>query len=131
MKAVVEPHLHDPPGLLRGLHQPLDLSRPQPGRLLHQHVGARAERPLGHRRELVVGGRDDHHVGLEPEQLVDSGVRSPAVPLDQRLRALGHGVGGADHLILRSQGRRALVADQPAADDRHPQPGRAHVYSVE
>ena len=92
---------------------------------------ARAERTLGHRCQLIVGGRDDHHVGFEFEQLVDAGARSAAIPPRQVFRALGDGVSGPDHVILGSQGSGSLIADQPAPDDPDLQFGLAHVYSVE
>ena len=124
VKAMIEADLHQPSGIIRGPHQSLDVSCPETRWLLHQNMRAGPQRPLGHRRQLVVRGGDDRHVGFEGEQLVDRGAVSPAVACHEGLRALRDRVGGADHLIPSSEGPRTLIADQPTADDRDPQSPR-------
>ncbi len=129
VEAVVEAHLHERDGVLGGARSARRSRRPEPGRLLDQHVRARLERPLGERRELLVGRRHDDHVGLEREHLVEVAARAAAESAASAAAALRDDVGAADELVARRSASARLrpISPQPTIPTRS---GVAHAYSV-
>ena len=77
-----------------------------------------SKRLLGERRELVVGGRDDHHVGREREQLVEVRAGASAV-LARRDACAAPGSTSVQPMSSSSRPSASarLCADQSAADD--------------
>ena len=132
MKAVVEADLDDPSGVrcsaasgARSGRSPAPPASPQ----------ARArppERQLSHRRQLVMGCRDDDDVGFELEQLVDRGAGSAAVSARRARRRASEttSVAPTSSSSARSAAARlSPIRPQPTIATRSPR--STHVYSVE
>jgi hypothetical protein len=128
VKAVIETHLDQPPAVALTLDQALDLGGGDAGGLLDEHVSTRLKRSPGEGGELIVDGRDDDHIGLGCEQLLQSRARSRAVAARELSRRPLVDVVAGDELVVRPQRGRPLGPDQAAADYRHAQ--AAHVYSL-
>ena len=118
---MVETDLDSAVGCDGGAQQPFDLIDADPGGFLDEHVSAGRERPVGQLSQVIVDDRDDHHIGLEPQQFVERRARVTAVGCRQAHAALADRVEGADQPSSAPERAGALVADQPAARDRDTQ----------
>jgi hypothetical protein len=139
VESVVEADLDPPPRALGSLSKCLHLAGAEASWLLHQDVTAGIQSPLSERRELVMGGRDDHDIRLQRQELIKIGAELPAVRGDKVLGPRRHGIGGAEEAVSRTESLSALAADEAAPRDRDRQSAPAgpvavrdaHAYSLE
>ena len=134
MEAMVEADLHSPTRRLGRARDPLDVLDPDARGLLDEDVRRRTEGQAGVLRELVVRHRDDHDVELLCEQLVERPTHQPAEPVGQRSSGRRVEVEAGGERVVAECGR-ALVADEPTADDADAKSGPRrfrcdHVYSA-
>ena len=111
MEAVVEADVDVAVRAFRRGGDRAHLRRPDPGRLLHEHVLARLQRRDRQLGQRVVRGGHDHGVGG-----VEHGLHAVDGGFERR-----HGV-VARHQLVGAQHRRPLAPDQAAADDADLQP---------
>ena len=126
MVAVVEADAHEPAGLGRRGHEPIDLGDRSRRRLLDQHVLAGAKRPHAQRRQRLVGGRDDRDLDLGTRERRVDGLRHRARVLSGQSRRPRRIEVRAGDQLSSLEGRGPLSADQPAAEDGHAGRARGH-----
>src|SRR5215472_3211318 len=139
VKAMVEPDLDPPPRALGSLAEGVDLPGAERRRLLYEDMAAGLQRPMGQRRELIMGGGHHDHVRTETQQVVEVGAGAPAVLGHEPVGTVRDGIDGAKHAVAAPQRPGTLAADQTASSDRDGEPwpvgdatdAAAHVYSLD